>query len=480
MRSTLAIFLGAGALVMTAAEPAAALQIEITGGGADRLERQRSWGRGDLPLAGTPDLGKLPERLGETGLREGAAVFLRIFKAESELELWMMKGKDYKLFATYPICQWSGVLGPKFYEGDNQSPEGFYTVGRRDLKWQTRHHRAFNIGFPNAFDKLHGRTGSNILVHGGCSTEGCFAMTNPVIDEVFRLANAAVASGQKEIHVHVFPFRMTADNLMQHSASPWLDFWINLKTGYDLFAETRLPPSTGVCKSRYVFDRVPEFGAVEPERDCDPPAATGSGAAGGAVGGSNIVTTGSLRATAASTLAAPGAALGAAPGLKQTPMAKPAEDRRRVRRANRSRSRDGLSPEANPREDTSEPPATGNPMGTHLLPGAAPLRPTVRQSAVRPALPAIAVASPFSTTSRPVASEAAPQPATATAVVEPATFACDIARATCHKWAAIQARREVARATENQVAQRRADQIKARLPQVADNGGWRSASNSTR
>ena len=201
VRLTLAIFLGAGALVMTAAEPAAALQIEITGGGADRLERQRSWGRGDLPLAGTPDLGKLAERISEAGLKEGAAVFLRIFKAESELELWMMKGKDYKLFAIYPICQWSGVLGPKFYEGDNQSPEGFYVVGRRDLKWQTRHHRAFKIGFPNSFDKLHGRTGSNILVHGGCSTEGCFAMTNPVIDEVFRLANAAVASGQKEIQI---------------------------------------------------------------------------------------------------------------------------------------------------------------------------------------------------------------------------------------------------------------------------------------
>ena len=179
--------MSAGALMGHCDKPAQALQIEITGGGADRLERQRSWGRGDLPLPGTPDLSKFSGTPRSAGLKEGAAVFLRIFKAESELELWMMKGKEFQLFATYPICQWSGVLGPKFYEGDNQSPEGFYTVGRRDLKWQTRHHRAFNIGFPNAFDKLHGRTGSNILVHGGCSTEGCFAMTNPVIDEVFRL-----------------------------------------------------------------------------------------------------------------------------------------------------------------------------------------------------------------------------------------------------------------------------------------------------
>jgi murein L,D-transpeptidase YafK len=194
--------------------PAHGLSIEITGGGADRLDRQRAWAEGELPLAGTPDLSKLSERMSAAGIKEGSAVFLRIFKSESELEVWIQKGRDFVLFATYPICQWSGVLGPKFFEGDNQSPEGFYTVGRRDLKWQTRHHRAFNIGFPNSFDKQHGRTGSNILVHGGCSTEGCFAMTNPVIDEVFRLANSAISSGQKEIQVHVFPFRMTPANVM--------------------------------------------------------------------------------------------------------------------------------------------------------------------------------------------------------------------------------------------------------------------------
>jgi hypothetical protein len=349
-RRARAACVGAGALLGIALAPAQALQIEITGGGADRLERQRSWARGDLPLSGTPDLGKLPERL-----------FLRIFKAESELEVWMMKGKEFQLFATYPICQWSGVLGPKFYEGDNQSPEGFYTVGRRDLKWQTRHHRAFNIGFPNAFDKLHGRTGSNILVHGGCSTEGCFAMTNPVIDEVFRLANSA-ASGQKEIQVHVFPFRMTAENLMQQSASPWLDFWINLKTGYDLFAETRLPPAVGVCKSRYVYDRVPEFGAIEPERDCEQPVSTGNGTGLGGSGGGNIVTTGSLRATAASTvpLLKPHRSLRGKPAVT----ARPVEERRIVRRAVRARSRDGLPAAENPREDTSQPAVPGNPMGT--------------------------------------------------------------------------------------------------------------------
>lgn len=453
-RWALTACVGAVALLGMTFAPAQALQIEITGGGADRLERQRSWARGDLPLPGTPDLGKLPERIASAGLKEGAAVFLRIFKAESELEVWMMKGKEFQLFATYPICQWSGVLGPKFYEGDNQSPEGFYTVGRRDLKWQTRHHRAFNIGFPNAFDKLHGRTGSNILVHGGCSTEGCFAMTNPVIDEVFRLANSAVASGQKEIQVHVFPFRMTAENLMRQSASPWLDFWINLKTGYDLFAETRLPPAVGVCKSRYVYDRVPEFGAIEPERDCEQPVATGNGSGNGSSGlgdsgGGNIVTTGSIRATAAS----------AAPLLKLAPRSKPAatlrtpEERRMVRRAVRSRARDGSPPAENPREDASPPAVPGNPMGTDLAPGAAPgLRPATHAAAL-PALPV-------------------PEPA---GIAELTPTTCSISRPSCRKWTAIQAWREVTRSAEVRAEQIRTAQTNAPRPRVAQARGIQSA-----
>ena len=366
------------------APPARALSIEITGGGADRLDRQRAWAEDALPLTGTPDLGKLSERLSAAGLKEGAAVFVRLFKSESELELWMQKGRDFVLFATYPICQWSGVLGPKFYEGDNQSPEGFYSVGRRDLKWQTRHHRAFNIGFPNAFDKLHGRTGSNILVHGGCSTEGCFAMTNPVIDEVFRLANSAIASGQKDIQVHVFPFRMTPANLLQNSASPWIDFWINLKTGYDLFAETRQPPAIGICKNRYSYDRVPEFGAVALERDCDgagstdvsrasPPTGASTGPISapsinpGTVPGTkpgtgpttgNIVTTGSVRATSAVPPA----------GLKG-PSLKAGDDRRALpRRAVRARQREGRpAPSGGGEPAQTQPPLPAVPaqqMGT--------------------------------------------------------------------------------------------------------------------
>jgi murein L,D-transpeptidase YafK len=268
-----------------------ALEIELTGGGEDRLERQKAWTRNELPLPGTPDLKQLPQRLAAQGLKEGLPIFVRIFKAESELELWMQKNGEYVLFATYPICQWSGVLGPKFYEGDNQSPEGFYSVARSQLKWHSRHHRAFDVGFPNVLDKVHGRTGSNILVHGGCSTEGCFAVTNPVMDEIFKLADAALKGGQKAFGVHVFPFRMEAESLARHSDSPWHPFWLDLKTGYDLFQEKRTPPEASICQGRYVFDRA-KGGNAAAECDARPlPIATGSlqdGPANGAGRAANV------------------------------------------------------------------------------------------------------------------------------------------------------------------------------------------------
>jgi murein L,D-transpeptidase YafK len=256
------------ALAMGLSRPASAVEIEITGGGPDRLERQRAWADARLPLAGTPDLARLDARLSESGLKLGAPIFMRIFKEESVLEVWMQRGDRFKLFASYPICQWSGVLGPKELEGDNQSPEGFYAVTRRQLKWKTKHHRAFNIGFPNLFDRAHDRTGSEILVHGGCSTEGCFAMTNPVIDEIFKLSNAALTSGQTRFGVHIFPFRMTMANLARHGTSYWLPYWLNLKTGYDLFEATHVPPAIGTCGGSYVYTARNDANAIDSAPAC--------------------------------------------------------------------------------------------------------------------------------------------------------------------------------------------------------------------
>jgi len=204
------------------------------------------------PLPGTPDLARLDQRLERQGLKVGAPVFMRIFKLESELELWMEKDGRYELFATYPICLWSGRLGPKLQEGDLQAPEGFYSVTKEQLNPNSRWHRSFNLGFPNAFDRSLGRTGSFLMVHGGCQSVGCFAMTNDVVDEIWRLVTAALDSGQQAFDVQVFPFRMTERNLAMRRQDRWGDFWADLKRGYDAFERTHQPPAISVCDGRYV------------------------------------------------------------------------------------------------------------------------------------------------------------------------------------------------------------------------------------
>ena len=221
-----------------------------------QIQRERTWrralARAGTPLPGTPDLAAFDRRLAEHSVALGAPVFIRIFKLEFELELWIKRGDRFELFATYPICRWSGALGPKLYEGDRQAPEGFYTVDTPALNPNSRWHRSFNLGFPNALDRTYGRTGSYLMVHGGCGSVGCYAMTDPVIDEIRRLVTAALKAGQPRFHVHIFPFRMTPERLAERTRPQWALFWRDLKTGYDAFEATRLPPRVSVCQGRYV------------------------------------------------------------------------------------------------------------------------------------------------------------------------------------------------------------------------------------
>ena len=250
--------------VAAAATSAHALSIELKDAASDRIERQRAAAVGRLPLPGTPDVTKTAERLAAKGFAAGAPLLLRIFKAESELEVWMEKDGRFELFATYPICHWSGTLGPKQREGDKQTPEGFYTITSRQLHHVGRWPRSLNLGFPNAFDKAMGRSGSYILVHGGCSSVGCFAMTNPVIGEIYSLSTAALRNGQRHIPAHVFPFRMTDKNLAMNAKSEWAGFWANLKEGYDSFEKTRQPPRVSVCENRYhIEDASPREAGVQ-------------------------------------------------------------------------------------------------------------------------------------------------------------------------------------------------------------------------
>jgi murein L,D-transpeptidase YafK len=194
----------------------------------------------------------LEQRLAARGMKIGSPIMIRIFKAEAQLEMWMKAGERFELLATYPVCNWAGTLGPKLSEGDRQSPEGLYAVGRRQLHYSARWRRSLDIGYPNAFDRVHARTGSSILVHGGCTSTGCFAMTDRVMEDIFRLSRSALWKGQQRIAVHIFPFRMTPENMAAHAESHWQGFWANLKEAYDLFERTRLPPTVKVCGRRYV------------------------------------------------------------------------------------------------------------------------------------------------------------------------------------------------------------------------------------
>lgn len=199
----------------------------------------------------------------------GDPVFVRIFKQDGQLELWLKKNGKYHLFKTFPICKWSGRLGPKEKEADYQSPEGFYSVSARQLNPHSNYHRAFNVGYPNAFDKQNGRTGGLVMVHGACKSVGCFAMTDRGIEEIYGFVEGALRAGQRDISVHIFPFRMTESNIVKETGGSWLafvggqnynqwnNFWRNLKQGYDLFDQNGEPPVAFACGDHYEFGSSP-------------------------------------------------------------------------------------------------------------------------------------------------------------------------------------------------------------------------------
>ena len=196
-------------------------------------------------------------RLGAKGMTAEAPIFVRIFKEESELEVWKQRsdGRFY-LFKTYPICNWSGELGPKLKQGDKQAPEGFYTVALNQLNPNSSFYLAYNLGFPNAYDRAHDRTGDFLMVHGKCKSAGCYAMTDALMEEIYAISRDALRGGQSAFHVHAFPFRLTDANMARHAKNQWLPFWKTLKAGYDAFETNRVPPPVAVCERKYVVDVV--------------------------------------------------------------------------------------------------------------------------------------------------------------------------------------------------------------------------------
>jgi murein L,D-transpeptidase YafK len=230
---------------------AAACTLALTGCVADMA--------GGSPTFGPKHLQPVPAQtvalIASKGMDTNSPILLRIFKEEAELEIWKeARDGKYALLRTYPICKWSGELGPKIKTGDRQAPEGFYAITPELMNPRSSYYLSFNLGFPNEFDRAHGRTGAHLMVHGDCSSAGCYAMTDEQIMEIYALSRESFDGGQLAFQVQAFPFRMTAKNMARHRRNPNMPFWRMLKEGSDHFELTKQQPKVDVCEKRYVFN----------------------------------------------------------------------------------------------------------------------------------------------------------------------------------------------------------------------------------
>jgi murein L,D-transpeptidase YafK len=208
------------------------------------------------------------EQMSKIDTTPSSPVLVRTYKKEAELELWKMKSDGrYALLKTYPICRWSGQLGPKKVEGDMQVPEGFYTIAPGQMNPNSHYYLAFNVGYPNAYDRAYGRTGGSVMVHGVCSSAGCFSMTDEQVADIYAIARDAFRGGQRQIQLQSYPFRMTAENMTKYRLDPNIAFWKELKNGSDHFEVGLTEPSVVVCGKHYVFGATPK-GAAAPTEPC--------------------------------------------------------------------------------------------------------------------------------------------------------------------------------------------------------------------
>jgi len=207
--------------------------------------------------ANQPVSPKLVAEMTEKDMDLQSPILVRLFKQEAELEVWKQdRSGRFALLKTYPICRWSGDLGPKVREGDRQAPEGFYNISPAQMNPQSAYYLSFNTGYPNAYDRSLGHTGSELMVHGDCSSRGCYAMTDEQIAEIYSLGRESFFGGQRAFQFQAYPFRMTPVNMARHRNNPNMPFWKMIKEGYDHFEVTRQEPKVDFCEKKYVFDAV--------------------------------------------------------------------------------------------------------------------------------------------------------------------------------------------------------------------------------
>src|SRR3954454_301922 len=242
------------ALVLTAAFAAGLSPATCLGENSNRLPAKATK---ELP----PELLSL---LRQKKMPKYSPILVRVFKQEAELEVWKQDTTGlFKILKVYPICRWSGDLGPKLKEGDRQAPEGFYTITPELMNPNSNFHLSINFGFPNSFDKANKRNGSFLMIHGDCLSAGCYAMTDEQISEIDSLARDSL-SARPSFQVQAYPFRLTPQNLTRHRNNPTLPFWKILKVGNDHFETTQLEPKVDVGNRRYVFDAQPPPNSPHP------------------------------------------------------------------------------------------------------------------------------------------------------------------------------------------------------------------------
>jgi murein L,D-transpeptidase YafK len=243
------------ALVLTAVWAVALAPVACLGESSSRLPAKATK---ELP----PELLSL---LQQKKMPKHSPILVRIFKEEAELEVWKQDSTGrFQLLKTYPICRWSGDLGPKLQEGDRQAPEGFYAVTPALMNPNSNFYLAINTGYPNSFDRANNRDGSLLMIHGDCWSSGCYAMTDEKISEIYSLARDSFLGGRPSFQVQAYPFRLTPANLARHRNNPNLDFWKMLKVGNDHFETTQVEPKVDVCDRGYVFDAQPPPNSPKP------------------------------------------------------------------------------------------------------------------------------------------------------------------------------------------------------------------------
>ncbi|MDR3487527.1 MAG: NAD(P)-binding protein, partial [Bradyrhizobium sp.] len=195
------------ALVLAAAFVAALTPVMCLGENSNRLPAKATR---ELP----PELLSL---LRQKKMPKYSPIVVRVFKEEAELEVWKQDATGrFQILKIYPICRWSGDLGPKLQEGDRQAPEGFYSITPELLNPNSNYYLAINVGYPNSFDRANKRAGSLLMIHGDCSSSGCYAMTDEQISEIYSLARDSFLGGRPSFQVQAYPFRLTPANLARH------------------------------------------------------------------------------------------------------------------------------------------------------------------------------------------------------------------------------------------------------------------------